>query len=263
MRRRTGIIGYGAIGREIGAVLERLGESEDVAGVLVRPGRGAGAFRVVHDAPALIALGPSLVLECAGQASVAAYGPPILAAGIDLVLSSVGVLADPATAALLVSAATSGGGRLLIAPGAVAGLDGLLAARLAGLRRVAYTSFKPPQAWRGVVPPGIDLDGPEEEVVLFDGPARAAALAFPRNANVAVTIGLCGLGLDATRARLVSSRRVRDPVGLIEAEGDFGRFRFEILAHAAPDNPRSSLLTAHSLVQCARLGAGIPALPLL
>ena len=32
---------------------------------------------------------------------------------------------------------------------AVAGLDGLLAARTAGLRRVLYTSIKPPVAWDG------------------------------------------------------------------------------------------------------------------
>jgi aspartate dehydrogenase len=256
------IIGYGAIGCEIGAALGRLGESEDLAAALVRRGRSAGPFAAVHDVGALLANAPQTILECAGQASVGEYGPPILAAGVDLVLSSIGTLADPQIVSDLASAA-AGGGRLLFAPGAVAGLDGLIAARLAGLASVTYTSFKPPEAWRGVVAADIDLDGPDEEILLFDGSARAAALAFPRNANVAVAIGLCGLGLDATRARLVSSRKVQDPLGLIEAEGDFGRFTFEILAHAAPTNPRSSLLTAHSLLQCARLGLGLPALPLL
>jgi aspartate dehydrogenase len=260
---RIGLIGYGAIGAEVGASLDRLGERARLAAVLVRTGRLAGPFVTSHDATALLAARPDVVLEAAGHGAVAAYGPQILAAGVDLVITSTGVLADPVVAAHL-QAAEGGGGRLMIAPGAVAGLDGLIAARLAGLSAVTYTSVKPPHAWRGTAAEAaVDLDDPAEELIIFEGSAREAALAFPKNANVAVSVGLCGLGLDRTRARLVSSRKVSDPLGLIEAEGAFGHFRFEIFARAARDNPKTSLLTAHSLLQCARLGLGIPVFPLL
>ena len=38
------------------------------------------------------------------------------------------------------------------------------------------------------------------------------------------------------------------------AFGDFGTFRFEILAYASPRNPKTSLLTAHSIVAAAYAG---------
>ena len=43
-------------------------------------------------------------------------------------------------------------------------------------------------------------------------------------------------------------------VRIIEASGDFGTFRFEILAYASPRNPKTSLLTAHSIVAAAYSG---------
>ena len=260
---RIGLIGYGAIGAEVGENVARLGPASKVVAVLVRPGRTAGDLPAVNDIESLLAVQPHMVLEAAGHAAVMEYGPAVLAAGVDLVITSTGVLADPA-AAVRLQAAEQAGGRLLIAPGAVAGLDGLIAARLSGLRTLSYISLKPPRAWRGTAAEGLlDLDDPVAEQTIFEGSARQAALAFPKNANVAVSVGLCGLGLDRTRVRLVSSRRVTDPLGLIEAEGEFGHFRFEILGRAAPGNPKTSLLTAHSLLQCARLGTGVPAFSLL
>jgi aspartate dehydrogenase len=257
------LLGYGAIGQEIAAVLQAMGEIDSLRAILVRPGRDAGGYPAVTSLEALLASGAEVVLECAGHGAVEEYGPAVLAAGLDLVITSTGILADEAVVGLLRAAAEMGG-RLLIAPGAVAGLDGLLAARLAGLTAVTYTSYKPPHAWRGTAAErAIDLDHAEEAVTFFEGSARDAALAYPKNANVAVTVGVCGLGLDRTRARLVSSRALSDPLGVIEAEGAFGRFRFEIFARAAPGNPKTSLLTAHSLLQCARLGIGLPVLALM
>jgi aspartate dehydrogenase len=248
------MIGYGAIGRALGAALRRLGEARRVAGVLVREGRDAGPFPAVHSADALIAAGADVVLECAGHAAVLQYGPSLLSTGIDVVITSVGALAEPSAMRDL----RSGPGRLLMAAGAVGGLDALLAARLAGLERVTYVSTKPPLAWRGTVADRFDLSDAGAEQVLFEGSAREAARLYPRNANVAVAVALCGLGLDKTQARLVSSPKVSDPLGVIEAEGACGRFRFEAYAYAAADNPKTSVLTAYSLLQCARLGLGLP-----
>lgn len=261
--RRFAVIGYGAIGQEIGETLAALGETDTQTCALVRPGRLAGPFPVVHDVAALASTGPDVVLECAGHGAVEDYAAAILARGLDLIITSVGALADDVLMKALRTASRQGGGQLLIAPGAVAGLDGLVAARLAGLSSVVYTSYKPPHAWRGTAAEAlIDLDHSEAELVFFEGTAREAALAYPKNANVAVSVGLSGLGIDATRVRLVSSRKVSDPVGLIEAEGAFGRFTFDIFARAAASNPKTSMLTAHSLLQCARLRQGLPVLAL-
>ena len=256
---RLALIGYGAIGAEIEACLKRLGETDRLVAVLVRPGRSAPA--AVHDVEALIAARPEVVIECAGHEAALAYCRPLLRAGIDVLLSSIGILSDDAVLADLTQAEAEGGGRLLLGAGAVAGLDGLTAAALAGVDAVTYLSYKPPHAWRGTqAEQTIDLDHEVEEVVFFQGSARHAARDYPKNANVAIAVALSALGPERTQVKLVSSRKVTDPLGVIEAEGAFGRFRFEVLALAAPSNPKTSALTAYSLLQCVRLDAGLPVL---
>lgn len=258
MRRnpQLGMIGFGAMGREVMTALSRLGETGTLKGVLVRPGRDAPG--AVHDVQALIAARPEVVMECAGHSAVKEFAAPLLRAGIDVIISSVGVLADDQVRNELLDA-EQGGGRALLPAGAIAGLDGLLAARLAGLDEVIYTSFKPPHAWRGTAAEQVlDLNHSEPEREFFAGTAREAALAYPKNVNVGVAIALVGLGMDKTWVRLVSSRNVTDPLGRIEARGAFGHFRFDIFARAAADNPKTSALTAYSILQCARLGGALP-----
>lgn len=246
--QRFALIGFGAIAEEIVRCLEASGELDALAGALVRrdpPGRAR--CPLVRDLAALLALGPETVVECAGHGAMRQYAAAVLAHGTSLLCSSVGALADPAFEAEIAKHA----GRLLIPSGAVAGIDGLLAARSAGLREVSYTSVKPPAAWRGT--PGESRVG-ARRCVIFEGSAREAALQYPQNANVGATVALAGLGLDRTVVRLVSDPQASGPLGVIEAEGDFGRLRFEILAYASPRNPKTSLLTAHSLVSALRDG---------
>lgn len=253
------IIGFGAITHEIVACLERLGEGRLVLGVLDVPERlealkaeAAGRFPVVGRLDELLVLEPPMVVECAGHAAVRAFGAQVLAAGIDLLMASVGALADDDFAASLKAAARPGT-RLLIPAGAVAGIDGLLAARTAGLKAVTYSSLKPPKAWVGTPAEKIlDLANVTAAATFFEGSAREAAIQYPQNANVGATVALAGLGLDATRVKLVADPGVTDPLGIIDAEGDFGTFRFDIFALAAPSNPKTSLLTAHSIAHAMR-----------
>jgi aspartate dehydrogenase len=51
---------------------------------------------------------------------------------------------------------------------------------------------------------------------------------------------------------MVSDPGLSGPLGIVEAEGDFGTFRFEVLAYASPRNPKTSLLTAHSMLAALR-----------
>jgi len=248
---RFGVIGFGAITEEIVRVLEDCGALDRLAGVLVRPAReveaarrAAGRFPIATTVDTLLALDPGIVLECAGHGAMREHAPGILKKGCDLVCSSVGVLADRDLARAIVRAVTPPAD-LWIASGAIAGIDGLLAARTAGLRQVTYTSIKPPPAWRGT-PAEPKLR--EDRITFFEGSAREAALAYPQNVNVGATVALAGLGLDRTTVRLVSDPAASGPLGIIEAEGEFGRMRFEVLAYASPRNPKTSLLTAHSLL---------------
>ena len=257
---RFALIGYGAIGQAIVARLREEHALDLLDGILVRsrPDTDPGV-PVWYDAREMIAIYPEIVIEAAGHEALRAIGPAVVESGADLIVAAVGALADEDFAEELREAARDGG-RVIVPPGAVAGLDGLAAARTAGLERVTYSSYKPPHAWRGTrAEQAIDLDHAEDEVVFFTGSAREAALHYPQNANVGAAVSIAGLGLDETQVRLISSRKVEDPLGVIEAGGAFGSFRFECLAKASPTNPKTSAITADSLLACARLGIGIPA----
>ena len=258
---RFAVIGYGAITEEMVRCLEERGELDTLLGVLVRPQRraeaqrrAAGRFAAVDSIEALLALEPEMVVECAGHGAMRELGPAVLAHGTDLLCSSVGVLADRSFAAQMAHAVKPPA-ELRIPSGAIAGIDGLLAARTAGLRSVTYTSVKPPLAWNGT-PAEARLAGAARtrRTTFFEGSAREAAMQYPQNVNVGATLALAGLGLDRTIVKLVSDPQASGPLGIVEAGGDFGSFRFEVLAYASPRNPKTSLLTAHSLLMALREG---------
>jgi aspartate dehydrogenase len=259
------LIGYGAIADEIVLTLERLDELQRLRGILVRPDdpsrarcKSRGRFAIVTDVSALLTLQADVVIEVAGHAAARHFGPSLLAHGSAVLFSSVGVFADRTFASHAV-ACTAARSKLLVAPGAVAGIDGLRAARTAGLSSVCYTSWKPPHAWRDT--PGSELLArlQGDTRIFFEGTARQAALDYPRNANVGALIGLMGLGLDRTTVRLGADAKLHGPKGVIEAEGDFGTFRFEIGTRASA-NPKTSAITAHSLLAGVREGTAIDAL---
>lgn len=250
------LIGLGAIGRVVAERVLADPAAPKLIAVAVRSRAGEARaalppeVRIVGDPAALIALRPDLVVECAGQEALAAYAPELLAAGIDVMAASVGALARPGILETWLPAGVKG--RLFIPAGAIAGLDGLAAHRVAGLTRVDYTSTKPPRAWRGTAAESaLDLDALTEPTCFFDGSAREAALAYPKNANVAATVALAGIGLDDTRVRLVADPGAEGNAALLEAESASGRLRVETSAYSSA-NPRTSATTALSLVAAIR-----------
>jgi aspartate dehydrogenase len=182
-----------------------------------------------------------VVVEVAGHAALAQYGVAALQQGSDLVIASIGALADEALWVSLQQAATRA--KILLPAGAVAGIDALAAARLGGLDSVRYYSRKPPASLSDTLP----LD---RESIVFEGNARDAALQFLKNANVAATIALAGIGFEKTEVRIIADPTLTQNVHVLEASGAFGTFTMTIAGRPLPGNPRSSSLTAMSLLRC-------------
>lgn len=141
-----------------------------------------------------------LVVECAGVEPAAEYGPGVIAAGIDLVLTSVGALADPETARRLLA----GPGRLWVTNGAIGGFDVLgAAADAGGLDEVRIRTAKLPTS---LLRPW--MSGPQEAelralrpgddpVTVFSGGPASAIERFPANVNVAVGLAWATRGRPA------------------------------------------------------------------
>jgi aspartate dehydrogenase len=214
------LIGQGAIGQWI---CERL----DFEPVIIR--RGDALPKV------------DVVVEAAGHSALSQYGVAALEQGSDLIIASIGALADDALWHSLQKAATHS--RILLPAGAIAAIDALSAARRGGLTSVRYSSRKPPASLGDNLPH-------DRETILFQGNARDAALQFPKNANVAATIALAGVGFDRTEVRIIADPTVTQNVHVLEVEGAFGSFSMRIAGNPLAGNPKSSSLTAMSLLRC-------------
>lgn len=249
---KIALIGNGAIARQLAEFCATRGPRLQVVAALGLPSdeSSVGAYPIVQSLPELVAFAPDVVVECAGHSAVAAYAAPILAAGLDLVIVSIGSLADPVLWDTVKTAAARSTGRVKLVAGALPGVDALSAARLAGLTKVTLRSTKPPKAWKGTPAEKThNLDIIIAPTVIFSGNARKAALTFPKNANVAATAALAGLGFEATEVMLLADPAVTRNVHRLEAEGAFGAMTLEISANPSPQNPKTSHMAALSIMR--------------
>jgi aspartate dehydrogenase len=249
------IIGCGAIGEAVARYLSGA-RNIGIAAAIVREGRDARARELFGEDTAIVydvdelATAIDVVVDCAGHGALRQHGAKALARGMDVVTVSSGALAEAGLCDRLAAAAHEGGAQLRVVPGAVGALDALAAGAVGRLTRVTYRGRKPPEGWRGSAAESkLDLDALSDAAVHFRGNARDAALEYPKNANVAASIALAGVGFEDTTVELIADPAATRNVHEILAEGEFGRFEFQVEGRALPGNPRSSALTAMSVVR--------------
>lgn len=252
-RLRVALIGWGAIGTATAGYLADA--PVDIVAVGVRDAARervelpAGAI-VVTDPAQLRGLDLDVVAEAAGRASVGPWGRAALRAGVDFIVSSVSAFADTALLDELRSLAVEHGGTVQIQSGALAGVDALAAARHMGIDAVEHRMVKPPRAWAGTPAKDLcDLDGLREPRTFFTATAAETASAFPKNANVAMTTALAGIGPDQTMIQLVADPGATTNRHEISAQGAFGSLNVVIDNNALPTNPKSSAMAALALVR--------------
>ena len=253
------LIGCGAIGT---ALLELV---KDDAGLqiaaIVVPETATDAAKAVIQRLALDAVvtssvpaqGIDLVVEAAGHAAIEQHVLPALRRGVPAIVASVGATSAAGLPEALEAAAREGRTQIQLIAGAIGAIDALAAARIGGLDSVRYTGRKLPGAWAGTpAEQGRDLAALKTETVIFEGSAREAATLYPKNANVAATVSLAGLGLDRTQVRLIADPGVSENVHQVEAAGAFGRFELTMRNQPLAVNPKTSALTVYSAVRALR-----------
>jgi len=247
---RVGFVGFGAIARGVVRLLRPSDDIELVGALVADPDkpRDAGAPAILMSVDALLERRPEVVVEAAGHAALGCFGPPILRAGVDVLLLSVGALAEPSVEHAIVEAARAGHSRAIIVSGAIGGLDAIASASVGGLTRVTHTTRKPPRA---LLSPSevAEMHAPRE---LFRGSAREGALRFPESINVAAAVSLAGIGLDRTEVCVIADPTVDRNRHEVVAQGEFGELRFEIANIPTDDNPRTGRLVAMSVVHALR-----------
>lgn len=260
---KLGLIGHGAVARQaLAAMAEHISAPLDALVVLVRadsvgkardmlgPWQGQ-VYRelfIVSDVAGLIEQRPSIVAEAAGHQAVGAFGPAVVRAGIDFLITSAGALASAPLREALDASARASRAKWEICSGAVGGLDILGAARLSGLDDVLYTSRKPPLAWRGTRAEAlIDLGSLTQAVTFYEGNAEDAARDYPQNANVAATIAIMGAGFERTRVRLVADPAATRNTHEVSFRSGCADVDIHIAGKPSPENPKTSLTTGYAL----------------
>lgn len=245
---RVGLLGHGAIGRPIAEAL-RAGRVAGAELTAVFTNSGT-ACRESTDFDQLVSVS-DVVVEAAGHEAVRAYASRVLGAGVDLVLLSVGALAD---VTLRETLPYCGAGRLLISSGAIGGLDVLRAARNSGPVTIRLTSTKTPaglvQCWMGAEEVAdLHAAAAARPVVVFEGSVAEAASRFPANTNVAATLALAAGDWDAVTVTLVADAFTTTTHHDIAVETTTGSYRLSIRNVPSPCNPASSGLVANAVLR--------------
>jgi aspartate dehydrogenase len=246
---RVGLIGYGTIARRLAGLIQPT-DNIDLVGALVRdPVKPRPhSLPVFAGAEQLLALRPDVVVELGGHAALRTHVPALLRAGVDVILVSVGALAEPLWEQAVVESARTGGSQAIVASGAIGALDALASAAVGGLTRVTHVTRKPARALLDASE-AAQLQTPRE---LFRGSAREGALRFPESINVVAAVSLAGAGFDCTEVRVIADPSIERNTHEVIAEGAFGSLRFEIRNVPTEDNPRTGEIVAMSVLHCLR-----------
>ncbi len=222
--RRVGIIGFGFIGQALYAGIAGADGAENgltPAFVHTRQGLpfGVPPAQVCTDLAEFEDFAPDLIVEVAHPSITVAHGAAFLARA-DYMPLSLTALAEPGLQETLLAAATQSGHRLLVASGALVGLESLLAGR-ADWTRVEITFRKHPRnidfSLTGIDPATIGA-----ATTVYYGPVRGIAPLYPRNVNTMVACALATTGLDACQARLVADPGLDVAIAEVEADGRSG-----------------------------------------
>ena len=254
---RIGVIGAGAIGRYLVQAVRagQAGDHEVVVVADIIPGAAIEGVPYTNDVSSLPSYGLDLVVEAAAQAAAREHAVPLLEAGLDIMVMSVGALADEAFASRLREVARRAGRRVYIPSGALGGLDAVKAGALAGLDEVELTSTKPPVALRGAAyfdAHPVDWDAITGPTLVYEGPAVEAVGYFPQNVNVAAVLSLAGVGPQRTRVRVVADPAATTNQHAVRVRGGFGTLEVRLSNVPSPDNPKTSWLAALAAVAMLR-----------
>jgi aspartate dehydrogenase len=260
MRRplSVGIAGFGTIGREVAQVLDGGIEGLQLCGVFTRSAEAAGRILAGHRHPAplmtMTALADlaDIVVECVPKAAFLQVAPLVVERGKMLVTVSGAALLDNLH---LVDVARQMGGRIILASGALLGLDAVRAAAEGVIHSASIVTRKPPRSLLDaptIQQQGIDLAALRSPLQVFSGSAREGARLFPANVNVAAALGLAGIGPDRTHLEIWADPECTRNTHQISVDADSATIEMKIAGVPSAENPSTGKITALSVIACIR-----------
>jgi aspartate dehydrogenase len=264
-QKKVGLVGCGTIGTQLALAIE----SGNIANASL-----LGLFDIVNsnakslksklksnpelyaDSEGLINSSSDIIIEAASQQAVREFGKPIVEANKDIMIMSVGALADTTFLAELLelAAVTKGRSRIYVPTGAIAGIDAIRTVRN-HLDSLMLTTTKSPKALAGAPffeTSEVSLENITKITAIYEGSAAEAVKLFPANVNVAAVLSLAGIGADKTKVRIVVDPQATTNQHEIMATGSFGDIKITVNNVTSPGNPKTSFLAILSAIECLR-----------
>lgn len=248
-----GLIGAGTIGKfllekiniekrlpgfKITSVLDERSKSKQVLEDLSR----TYEFDYYNDLNNFLNSPIDIVVECANVELVKQYAKEVVKKK-DLFIISIGALVDIEFFQELQSLARSLDRHIYLPSGAIGGLDVIKSANvMGGIETVSLTTRKPAEALTD------EKEAVVGEKVLFEGAAKEAIMQFPKNANVSIILSLAGVGVEDTKVKIILDPTVEKNIHEVKTIGDFGEVTIKLENNPSPTNPKTSYLTALSIL---------------
>jgi aspartate dehydrogenase len=259
---KIGIAGFGTIGKKVAQALDQGIDGLELRGVYTRSAgearRTLAEFRhpVQVQTMGELAATADVVVECLPKSAFMDVAPAVIAAGKLLVtVSGAALLEHPE----LIAEARRRGARIILATGALLGLDAVRAAAEGVIHSASIVTRKPPRSLADaevVKQRGLDLAALRAPLQLFAGTAREGARLFPANVNVAAALGLAGIGPDRTQLEIWADPACTRNTHTIVVEADSARLEMKIENVPCDEHPGTGKITALSVIACLRsLGA--------
>ena len=254
---KIGLIGCGTIGSEIArAITDRFSQKAELVALCeINESLAKTFIDSLAKKPELLSIDEliqksDLVIEAAGGEIVAQLVEKCLKAEVDVMTISVGGYIGHEE---LFELAENSKSRLYLPSGALCGLDAVKAARMSHIESAELITRKPPRGLKGapyLEKQNIDIDNIDKETVIFEGSAKEAIKAFPKNINVSALLSLTSIGADNTKVKILSSPEFTRNSHQMIIEGDFGRVESLSENKPSPNNPKTSYLAVLSCIAC-------------
>ena len=264
-KKNVGLIGCGTIGTHLAMAIEsRTIANATLMGVFdiidsnakILKSKLRSDPKVYADFNSLIDSEADIIVEAASQEAVRKFGKKIIEANKDLLIMSVGALANTTFLTELLDLAhiRKGRSRIYVPTGAIAGIDAIRSVRHL-LDSITLTTTKSPKALAGApffATSEVNLDTITKITEIYEGSAAEAVKLFPANVNVAAVLSLAGLGADKTKVRVIVDPHATTNQHEIVAAGRFGDMKITVNNVTTPGNPKTSFLAVLSAIECLR-----------
>ncbi len=253
---RLGVVGCGAIGSRIAlSTMKELKGSFLLTALFdidahkaVQLSRQLKLNRVVKESVDELLKSSDVVVECVNTEAAEHIIRKALQAQKKVLVMSVGRLFGKNSLFLLTRQQKA---TLVLPSGAIAGLDAVKAAALAGIKSITLITRKPPSGFQGnafLIKRGVILNNITSDTILFDGSVKDAVARFPQNINVAASLAFAAEGA-RVRVKIIASPSLTKNIHEVICEGKGGIIRAITENVPCPDNPKTSYLAVLSGIQ--------------